>query len=177
MRNFSHESNINKTSVWLIKEAQGHTEATGRLPVERHHWRKGHMIYFLYLSFHLFHKMSCIHIELQASSQGKAYQGAQHLFFPLGPLATCAAKSQVWFGKSTKKCHRPPPWHLRALGFGWFMNLWARLLGNNEARWVLYVLYFFFFPRDSFNSHFQTPDGDFVSSDEMLFSCLYFLRK
>lgn len=38
------------------------------------------------------------------------------------------------------------------------------------SRWALNIL---FFSRDLFNSHFQTPDDNFASSDKMLFIVAY----
>lgn len=69
--NFSEESNINKTSVWLIRKGQGHSKSTGRVPIERHYSKKCYMIYLLKLNSHLSCKMDCVHAKFQASSQGE----------------------------------------------------------------------------------------------------------
>lgn len=80
---------------------------------------------------------------------------------------TCSAKSQAWPGWSTRRCLRPLTdvsdlWELagsRAFEQGSIAIL--------EARWVLNIPFF------SFDLHVQTPDGNFASSDKMIFLVAY----
>ena len=80
---------------------------------------------------------------------------------------TCSAKGQAWPGWSTRKYLGP----LTDVADIWELaGSWAFEQGSIAilgARWVLNIQFF------SFDLQVQTPDGNFASSDKMVFIVAY----
>lgn len=110
-------------------------------------------------------------MALQASSQGGSISKSRKLSPPSG----------CWWHARLRASHGQGGLQASALDllihisdFGELAGSWAFEQGSIAiigARWVANILFFFFFfPRESFDSHLQLPDGNFANVGKMLFT-------